>query len=73
MIRKHEVVIFGAGISGLTTAFQASQSCDVAVVSKVHVVRRERIVFIAPSRKKIRNIRLEKFYDFKKIDTICTN
>ena len=39
MIRKHEVVIVGAGISGLTAALQASQSCDVAVVSKVHAVR----------------------------------
>jgi succinate dehydrogenase / fumarate reductase flavoprotein subunit len=39
LIRKHEVVIIGAGISGLTAALQASQSCDVAVVSKVHAIR----------------------------------
>jgi succinate dehydrogenase / fumarate reductase flavoprotein subunit len=39
LIREHEAVIIGAGISGLTAALQASQSCDVAVVSKVHAVR----------------------------------
>ena len=39
MIKKHEVVIIGAGISGLTAALLASQFCDVAVVSKVHAVR----------------------------------
>jgi succinate dehydrogenase/fumarate reductase flavoprotein subunit len=42
LIRKHEVVIIGAGISGLTAAFQASQSCDVAVVSKVPAMRSAR-------------------------------
>jgi succinate dehydrogenase / fumarate reductase flavoprotein subunit len=39
LIRKHEVIVIGAGISGLTAALKASQSCDVAVLSKVHAVR----------------------------------
>jgi succinate dehydrogenase / fumarate reductase flavoprotein subunit len=39
MIHKHEVVIVGAGISGLIAALQASETCDVAVISKVHATR----------------------------------
>jgi succinate dehydrogenase / fumarate reductase flavoprotein subunit len=39
LIKKHEVIIVGAGISGLTAALHASEVVDVAVVSKVHAVR----------------------------------
>jgi len=39
MTKKHEVVIVGAGISGLTAALQASRACDVGVISKVHATR----------------------------------
>ena len=39
MIIKNEVIIIGAGISGLMAALQASKSCDVAVISKVHSTR----------------------------------
>jgi succinate dehydrogenase / fumarate reductase flavoprotein subunit len=39
MIKKHEVIIIGAGISGLMTALEASKTCDVGIISKVHAVR----------------------------------
>ncbi len=39
MIKKHEAVIIGAGISGLMTALEASKNCDVGVISKVYAVR----------------------------------
>jgi succinate dehydrogenase / fumarate reductase flavoprotein subunit len=39
MIIRHDVIIVGAGISGLTAALEASESCDVGVISKVHAVR----------------------------------
>lgn len=39
MIIKHEIIVIGAGISGLMTALQASKSCDVALISKVHSTR----------------------------------
>jgi succinate dehydrogenase / fumarate reductase flavoprotein subunit len=39
MIKKHDVIIIGAGISGLMTALEASKTCDVGVISKVHAVR----------------------------------
>lgn len=39
MIYWYDVVVVGAGISGLTAALEASSSCNVAVVSKVHASR----------------------------------
>jgi succinate dehydrogenase / fumarate reductase flavoprotein subunit len=39
MILRHDAVIVGGGIAGLTAALHASPSCDVAVVSKVHPMR----------------------------------
>ena len=36
---KHDVLIIGAGISGLMTALEASKTVDVGVLSKVHSVR----------------------------------
>ena len=36
---KHEIVIIGAGISGLQVALEASKTRDVAVISKVYSVR----------------------------------
>ena len=39
MIQRHDLVIVGAGIAGLTAALKASEGCDVAVVSKVYSVR----------------------------------
>ena len=39
MINQHDVVIIGAGISGLTAALVASMECDVGVITKVHATR----------------------------------
>ncbi len=39
MIHLHDVVIIGAGIAGLTAALKAAETCDVAVISKVHATR----------------------------------
>jgi succinate dehydrogenase / fumarate reductase flavoprotein subunit len=39
MILRHDAVIVGGGIAGLTAALHASPSCDVAVISKVHPMR----------------------------------
>ena len=39
MINQLDVVIVGAGIAGLTAALKAAETCDVAVVSKVHATR----------------------------------
>ena len=39
MKQKHEIVIIGAGISGLRAALEASKTCDTAVISKVYSVR----------------------------------
>lgn len=36
---KHDVLIIGAGISGLMAALEASKTVDVGVLSKVHSVR----------------------------------
>jgi succinate dehydrogenase / fumarate reductase, flavoprotein subunit len=39
MIYQYDVVIIGGGIAGLSTALIAAESCQVAVISKVHVTR----------------------------------
>jgi succinate dehydrogenase / fumarate reductase flavoprotein subunit len=39
MIREFDVVIVGAGIAGLTAALKASESCNIAVISKVYASR----------------------------------
>jgi succinate dehydrogenase / fumarate reductase flavoprotein subunit len=39
LINQHDVVIIGAGISGLTAALVASMECDVGVITKVHATR----------------------------------
>ena len=39
MIHQYDAVIVGAGIAGLTAALKASESCRVAVVSKVYASR----------------------------------
>ncbi len=39
MIHEYDVVVVGGGIAGLVTALQATEKCNVAVVSKVHVTR----------------------------------
>jgi succinate dehydrogenase / fumarate reductase flavoprotein subunit len=39
MIHECDVVIVGAGIAGLTAALAASQTCNVAVISKVYASR----------------------------------
>ncbi len=39
MIHKYDAIIVGAGIAGLTAALVASETCDVAIVSKVHATR----------------------------------
>ncbi len=36
---RHDVLLIGAGISGLMTALEASKTVDVGVLSKVHSVR----------------------------------
>jgi succinate dehydrogenase / fumarate reductase flavoprotein subunit len=39
MIHQCDAVIVGAGIAGLTAALQASETCNVAVISKVYAPR----------------------------------
>jgi len=39
MIHQHDAIVVGAGIAGLTAALKAAETCDVAVVSKVHATR----------------------------------
>jgi succinate dehydrogenase / fumarate reductase flavoprotein subunit len=39
VIHQFDAVIVGAGITGLTAALQASQTCNVAVISKVYASR----------------------------------
>jgi succinate dehydrogenase / fumarate reductase flavoprotein subunit len=39
MIHQYDAVIVGAGIAGLTAALQASQTCHVAVLSKIYAPR----------------------------------
>ena len=39
MIYKYDAVIVGAGIAGLTAALKASETCNVAVISKVYASR----------------------------------
>ncbi len=39
MIREYDAVIVGAGIAGLTAALKASETCNVAVISKVYASR----------------------------------
>ena len=39
MIREYDVVVVGAGIAGLTAALKASETCNIAVVSKVYASR----------------------------------
>ncbi len=39
MIHQHDAIVVGAGIAGLTAALKAVETCDVAVVTKVHAIR----------------------------------
>ncbi len=39
MIHQFDAVIVGAGIAGLTAALQASETCEIAVISKVYASR----------------------------------
>jgi succinate dehydrogenase / fumarate reductase flavoprotein subunit len=39
MTFKHDVLVIGAGLSGLRTSIELAQSHDVAILSKVHPVR----------------------------------
>ncbi len=39
MIHEFDVVIVGAGIAGMTAALTASETCNVAVISKVYASR----------------------------------
>jgi succinate dehydrogenase / fumarate reductase flavoprotein subunit len=39
LIREFDVVIVGAGIAGLTAALTASETCNIAVISKVYASR----------------------------------
>jgi succinate dehydrogenase / fumarate reductase flavoprotein subunit len=39
MIHQYDAVIIGAGIAGLTAALKASETCSVAVISKVYASR----------------------------------
>ncbi len=39
MIHQYDAVIVGAGIAGLTAALKASETCNVAVISKVYASR----------------------------------
>jgi succinate dehydrogenase / fumarate reductase, flavoprotein subunit len=39
MIHKYDAVIVGAGIAGLTAALKTAETCNVAVISKVHAAR----------------------------------
>ncbi|MHA2213805.1 MAG: FAD-binding protein, partial [Candidatus Thorarchaeota archaeon] len=36
MMYSHDVLIVGAGLSGLRTAIELAQSHDVAILTKVH-------------------------------------
>ena len=39
MINKHDIIIIGAGLSGLRAAIELADSFDVAVITKVHPLR----------------------------------
>ena len=39
LIHKYDAVVVGAGIAGLTAALKASETCNVAVISKVYASR----------------------------------
>jgi succinate dehydrogenase / fumarate reductase flavoprotein subunit len=39
MIHQHDAIVVGAGIAGLTAALKVAETCDVAVVTKVHATR----------------------------------
>ena len=39
MIHEFDVVIVGGGIAGLTAALTASETCNIAVISKVYASR----------------------------------
>ncbi|MGA3059078.1 MAG: succinate dehydrogenase flavoprotein subunit [Candidatus Bathyarchaeia archaeon] len=39
MIHQYDAIIVGAGIAGLTAALKASETCNVAVISKVYASR----------------------------------
>ncbi|MFX0108314.1 MAG: FAD-dependent oxidoreductase [Candidatus Hodarchaeota archaeon] len=39
MIHSHDVIVVGAGLSGLRTAIELAGRCDVAVLTKVHPLR----------------------------------
>ena len=39
LIHQYDAVIVGAGIAGLTAALKASETCNVAVISKVYASR----------------------------------
>jgi succinate dehydrogenase / fumarate reductase flavoprotein subunit len=39
MIHQYDAIVVGAGIAGLTAALKAAETCDIAVVTKVHATR----------------------------------
>ncbi|MBD3407103.1 MAG: FAD-dependent oxidoreductase [Candidatus Lokiarchaeota archaeon] len=39
MTLKHDVLVVGAGLSGLRTAIELADNCDVAILTKVHPLR----------------------------------